>query len=101
MAYTGEAVDANEAERIGLVEEIVPAPDLMKRSLDLAKRIAMKPPLAVSLAKQMLFEGMTEPDLASQLSREFYQQYALIDSEDVKEGVESFLQKRKPVFKGR
>ena len=74
---------------------------LMKKSLELAKRIAEKPPLAIALSKQSLYRGATESDLLLQLNREFYLQSALIESDDVKEGVASFLEKRKPEFRGR
>jgi len=101
LVFTGDIIDVREAERIGLVDEVVPAQDLMKATRELAQKIAQKPPLAVSLAKQILYEGIAEPDLAAQLNREFFLQNALFATEDVKEGVESFIQKRAPVFKGR
>lgn len=99
--FAGETIGAEEAERIGLVEEIVPHDMLMKKSLELAGRIAEKPPLAIALSKQTLYRGATENDLLPQLNREFYLQSTLIESDDVKEGVSSFLEKRKPVFRGR
>ncbi len=101
LVFTGEKISAVEAERIGIVEEVVPADELMSRSMELAQTIASKPPLAITLAKRTLYKGASEPDLAAQIDREFYLQSALIESADVKEGVESFLQKRAPVFKGR
>ncbi len=101
LVFTGEKISAGEAERIGIVEEVVPGDKLLDRSMELAQAIAAKPPLAITLAKQILYKGASEPDLSAQIDREFYLQSALIESEDVKEGVESFLQKRPPVFKGR
>ncbi len=101
LVFTGEKISAVEAEKIGIAEEVVPGDMLMSRSMELAKSIATKPPLAITLAKQTLYKGASEPDLEAQIDREFYLQSALIESADVKEGVESFLQKRPPVFRGR
>lgn len=100
LAFTGDIVDATEALRIGLVNRVVPHDDLMKVAKDLATRIANGPPIAMTLARRAIYRGM-EKSLDSQLEYETYAQNICRATEDHKEGVTAFLEKREPVFKGR
>ncbi|MEE8470640.1 MAG: enoyl-CoA hydratase/isomerase family protein [Dehalococcoidia bacterium] len=101
MILTGDTIDADEAERIGLVNKVVPQDDLMKAARELAGRIAKNPPLAVGMAKADLYRGMTETDIIAQMKNEEKSQAKLLNTEDFMEAATAFLEKRDPVFKGK
>lgn len=100
MLYTGRLVGAEEAERIGLVTRVVAAEDLMDNANALAKEIASGPTLAIEIDKRLAREGM-QRNLTEQIEAEEYLQRITHESEDVKEGRLSFVEKREPVFKGK
>ncbi len=100
MIYTGDIVDAAEALRIGLVTEVVPPEQLMERALALAGRLAKGPSLALEVAKRLAYRGMAA-ELADHIQFEEYLQRICLESEDAREGVRSFLEKRDPAFQGR
>jgi len=100
LIYTGRIIDASEAERIGLVDRVVPQAELEKTVNQLAETIASKSPLILKFAKKAVNNGMYA-DLASGLSYE-RDNYALcFATMDQKEGMDAFLQKRKAEFKGK
>ena len=101
MILTGDMIDAAEAERIGLVNRVVPHDDLMKSARELAVKIAKNPPLAVAMAKADIYKAMEEKDLIKQMTREEKTQEVLINTEDFMEAATAFLEKREPVFKGK
>jgi 2-(1,2-epoxy-1,2-dihydrophenyl)acetyl-CoA isomerase len=101
MALTGDMIDAAEAERIGLVNRVVPHDDLMKTAKELATKIAKNPPLAVAMAKADIYKAMEEKDIIKQMKREEKTQEVLINTEDFMEAASAFLEKREPVFKGK
>jgi enoyl-CoA hydratase/carnithine racemase len=101
MILTGDMIDAAEAERIGLVNRVVPHDDLMKSARELAMKIAKNPPLAVAMAKADIYKAMEEKDLIKQMKREEKTQEVLINTEDFMEAATAFLEKREPVFKGK
>ncbi len=101
MILTGEAVDAEEAGRIGLVNKVVPHDDLMTAAKELAMKIAKNPPLAVSRAKADLNSAMAEIDFIAQMKREEESQEILLNTEDFKESATAFFEKREPIFKGK
>lgn len=100
LLYTGDIIDAREAERIGLVNRVVGADDLIKVTLDLASRIAKGPPIALALTKRLVYQWL-EQDLVPQLEYEAYNLKLCRETEDYREGVRAFQEKREPEFKGR
>ncbi len=100
MLFTGDVIDAATAERWGLVGRVVPHDDLMSVALDLAHTIASRPPLAVQQLKAGLRRAL-DPDwneLGEWVSRTLG---ALFRTDDHREGVRAFLEKRPPHFTGR
>lgn len=100
LIYTGKIIDAAEAERLGLVDKVVPPERLEEEVNKLAKTIASKSPLIVKLAKKVINRGMYT-DLAAGLAYEKANFALCFASEDHTEGITAFLEKRKPEFKGR
>ena len=100
LMFTGDIIDAEEALRIGLVNQVVPHDELERSTMEFAKKMAKGPTRAIGLAKKILNRGM-ETDLATLLDFEAFAQYQTASSEDSKEGVKAFIQRRKPHFKGR
>jgi len=100
MILTGEPIDAREAHRLGLVARVVPNELLVEDALTLAAKIATKSPLALRLAKEAV-NAAYEMSLTDALAHERRLFYLLFASEDQKEGMAAFLEKRDPDFKGR
>jgi enoyl-CoA hydratase len=100
IVLTGEPVPAAEAERIGLVTEVVPDAEVEKRALELAEKIAKLPPLAVAQIKEVMLAGADAP-LSVGLAMELRANQLLYASEDQKEGMRAFIEKRSPSYKGR
>lgn len=100
LILTADLVDAETALRFGIVSRVLPQAELMPAALALAQRIAEHPPLAVRFAKRAINRGM-QTDLDSGLEYERYAAAMIIDSDDRKEGMRAFVEKRKPVFTGR
>jgi 2-(1,2-epoxy-1,2-dihydrophenyl)acetyl-CoA isomerase len=101
LIFTGDTIDAAEAERIGLANKVVPHDDLMKTAKELAIKIAKNPPLAVAMAKADLYRAMAETDIVEQMKREEESQAKLLNTEDFREAAKAFLEKREPLFKGK
>jgi enoyl-CoA hydratase len=100
MILTGEQISADEAHRIGLVQEIVPMTTLVDRAVALGDMIAMKSPVAVRAAKEAVRAAGRLP-LAQGSALETSLFLGAFASEDRVEGMRAFLEKRKPAFTGR
>jgi len=101
LMFTGEIIGAAEAERLGIVSRVVPPDDLMKVTQELAAKIVQQAPLSVELSKRMVYRGMID-DIARQIEMETYAHQICQQSEDYREAVRAFLEKRpQPKFKGR
>ena len=100
LLYTGESIDAQEAYRIGLVNKVVPVERLIEEAKSLAGKLADYPPLSIKFVKRAVNTGM-QLDLVSALDYEAHIAAMLGTSEDRIEGFKAFVEKRKPVFKGR
>lgn len=100
LMFTGDHVGAQEAVQLGLANRVVPKADLMQETLALAVRIAEKSPLVLKLMKRAITNG-TDMTLPAGLAYESSMISLVFDSEDAHEGCSAFLEKRKPVFRGR
>jgi len=100
MIFTGDQITAEEAYRVGLVNKVVRAGDLLEEGRKLGKRLAQKSPLALKMAKVALITGLNI-DLDSGLLFELECFGSLFNSEDGKEGIKAFLEKRRAQFKGK
>jgi len=100
MIFTGKMIDAKTAERLGLVNAVVPPDQLSSFVGELAKEIADKPPISIKLAKELINSSL-ETRLRVGENREAKAFSIAASTEDFREGVAAFLEKRKPKFEGR
>lgn len=100
MVLTGKMITAEEALQYGLVNKVVPIEHYLQEAKDLAKEIASKPPIAVRLAKEAVLKSF-DTTIEGGLEFERKNFYLLFASEDQKEGMKAFLDKRKPEWKGK
>lgn len=100
LLFTGEALPAKKALEIGLVQEVVASISLKEAALTIADKINSKGPLAVRAAKRASSKGLQQP-LESGLDIENEIFAELCATEDKKEGITAFLEKRKPQFQGK
>jgi enoyl-CoA hydratase/3-hydroxyacyl-CoA dehydrogenase len=100
LIFAGDQIDAEEAARVGLVNRVIPPQRLMAEAQRLAKRIAGQGPLAVGRAKTAINQAW-QTDLDAGLGFELEAVMQTFGSEDQKEGMTAFLERRKPEFKGR
>jgi len=100
LILTGDQITAQEAYRLNLVNKVVPGGEVLKTARDLGKKIAQKGALTVKAALEAITCGSVQP-LAEGLAIEANQFAVLFETEDMREGVSAFLQKRQPVFKDK
>lgn len=100
MILTGKSISAEEAYRIGLVNHVVPAESVMDEARKIANEIASKPTISIRAAKEAILKAQdTSIDVGLEFERKAF--YMLFATEDGKEGMKAFLEKRKPVYRGR
>jgi enoyl-CoA hydratase/carnithine racemase len=99
LCLLGDPFDAQEALRIGLVNHVVDADQLMEFSLNFASRIANNPPVSVRFIKKAIYQNLNK-NLDEALSFEAFSQIACASTGDMKEAIAAFKEKRPPVFKG-
>jgi enoyl-CoA hydratase len=100
LLFSGDNVNAQEAYRIGLANKVVPKDKLMEEAKAMAKKLASKPKVALGLIKKCVDNGLNT-DLASGLTMEMNAFSIAFASEDGKEGINAFNEKRKPIYKGK
>jgi enoyl-CoA hydratase/carnithine racemase len=99
MFFLGESIDAAEAARLGLVNQVVAPEDLESATLQLAQRLRAAPPIALAAAKYAVYMSQAA-ELEEMLRYETEAQLRCFESEDGHEGVHAFLEKREPKFTG-
>jgi 2-(1,2-epoxy-1,2-dihydrophenyl)acetyl-CoA isomerase len=100
MFYTGDMIDAQTALQLGIVNHVHPAAQLEAAARTLAEKIAQGPPVSIRAIKQAIF-GAQKKELAHALEMEVRQQIHCYLSEDCREGIRAFMEKRKPKFQGK
>lgn len=100
LILTGKVIDSAEAERIGLVTEVVPAGEAVARATAIAEEIAQRGPIAVREAKRLI-QLATDVDLEAGLAAELDASDRVFATEDMLEGARSFFEKRDPDYRGR
>ncbi len=99
LILTGRMVDATEAERIGMINRVVPADQLESAAKEIARTIAEAPRLGISASKAAIYQALSM-DLPAVLEHEAEIQSILVHTKDFKEAAAAFMEKRKPVFTG-
>lgn len=100
VAFLGDVLDANRSLELGLVNRVVPHDELMPETMKVARQIANNAPLSVQSTKRMMRLGMEESFEAA-VDHIYLQLLPLFQSDDFKEGLSAFSERREPTFKGR
>lgn len=100
MVLTGRQITAEEAQRAGLVNKVVPVEFFLEEAQRVAKEISERPPVAVRLAKEAVLKAFdTTIEMGLEYERKNF--YLLFATEDMREGMSAFIEKRKPEWKGK
>ncbi len=101
LLWAGDFIDAYEAERLGLVNRVLPAAELMSYTYEFARRLAQGPSVAIHLIKRMVYEGLRSDNLRANLDMASSHLAVTTSTRDHREAVTAFLEKRQPKFEGR
>jgi len=101
LILTGDTLSAKEAEGMGLVNRVFPQEALAEEVGRIARKMAQKPPMALGMGKQLVNRAFRSADTRAGLEAVKNAQCALIRTDDYREGVRAFLEKRDPVFQGK
>ena len=100
IQYTGDRIDGNEAYRLGIASKVLPDDELMEASLELATRLAKGPTQSLALIKYLVHKSLSM-DFEEALDLSHVAQEQVRKTDDHKEAVQAFLEKRPAEFKGR
>jgi 2-(1,2-epoxy-1,2-dihydrophenyl)acetyl-CoA isomerase len=101
LLWTGDFIDIHEAERLGLVNRVLPAEELMPYTFEFARRLARGPAVAIQLTKRLVYEGLRSDNLRANLDIASSHLAVAALTRDHREAVQAFLEKRPPEFEGR
>lgn len=101
LIFTGRIIDAMEAKDAGLINSVIVPDELESKGMALALKLASKAPCAMSTAKKTIAAGLAEPDKQKAIETEAENWASLFNTEDQREGMCAFIEKRKPVYTGR
>lgn len=101
LIFSGDIIDAHTALSIGLINRIYPPSELMKESMRFAEKLAGRAPIAMKTAKDTINKGLLEKDFRDGIGIEAANWASLFSTEDQKEGMRAFIEKRKPDYKGK
>lgn len=101
LVLTGQRIDAREAMRISLINQVVPHQELMPAAYALAERVLACAPLAVQASKQVMLQSLDMPDLRTAMSARYEAAERMLASDDAVEGPRAFVEKRKPMWTGK
>lgn len=101
ILWTGDFISATVAEKIGMVNKVVPALELEQATLEMARKIADSPPVCVQMIKRAVYSAQRTNDLRTALDLISSQMAIVSEMEDHKEGINALKEKRKPIFTGQ
>ena len=101
LIFTGDAVSADRALQMGLVNQVVEEGEALAAAMKMAGRIAKRGPVAIRMVKDVVARGIQEPDMEKAIDIETKAWPKLFSTEDQKEGMRAFIEKRKPVYQNK